>query len=126
MNYQKEIIIRGIKIIDIGYVTTIYIILGIILAKLIDRYYGKFDKEKEEKKPLWQSILELILLFWIIGIVIYVIRNLIRIIPFPLNRIYGYDHLRLKELALPTIFVTIFLYFQEYYQAKIKYIYSHL
>ena len=37
--------ILGIKIIDIGFITAIYFILGIILAKLCNKMNGEFDKE---------------------------------------------------------------------------------
>lgn len=126
MNYKKEIIIRSIKLIDIGYITTIYLILGIILAKVCDKYFGKFDEEMEQKKPLIQSILELILHLWLISIVIYVVRNLVPHVPFPLNGIYGYNHLKVKELTLATTFSIVFIYFYEYYQMKVKYIFTKI
>jgi hypothetical protein len=126
MNYKKEIIIRSIKLIDIGYITTIYLILGIILAKVCDKYFGKFDEEMEEKKPLIQSILELILHLWLIAIVIYLVRNLVSLVPFPLNGIYGYNHLKVKELTVATTFSIVFIYFYEYYQMKVKYIFTKI
>ena len=55
MNYSKEIIIRIIKLLDIGYITTIYVILAIILAKLCDKKLGKFDEKKASKKYLGNS-----------------------------------------------------------------------
>jgi len=124
MNYKKEIIIRSIKILDIGYITVIYFILGLILAKLFDKYLGKFDKNKEDKKSILRSILELSLYLWFIGIVIYVVRNIVPLIPFPLNGVYGFDHLRVKEVTSATVFIISFMYFQQYYQDKIKYIFS--
>ena len=126
VNYKKELIIRSIKIVDIGYVTAIYIILGILLAKMCDNYLGKFDENKEEQKPIAQSILELILYLWFIGVVIYIIRNVVILIPFPLNGIYGFDHLKVKEAVSGATFSIAFLYFQQHYQSKIKYIYSKI
>jgi len=72
MNYSKEIIIRMIKLLDIGYITTIYAI------------------------------------------------------PFPLNGIYGFNHLKVKELSTATIFSIVFIYFYQYYQSKVKYILSKI
>jgi hypothetical protein len=44
--------IRGIKVIDIGFITALYLTFGIVLAKLCDRALGEFDEEKENQKPL--------------------------------------------------------------------------
>jgi len=126
MNYSKEIIIRIIKLLDIGYITTIYVILAIILAKLCDKYFGVFDEVSEEKKQLRQSIIELILHVWLIGIIIYIVRNFVPLIPFPLNGIYGFNHLKVKELTTATVFSIVFMYFYKYYQSKIKYILSKI
>lgn len=120
MNYKKEIILRGIKIIDIGFITAIYLLLGIILARLCDRMNGEFDKEKENKKPLWKILVEVILYLWFIGIVIYAVRNVVPLIPFPLDGMYGFNHLMVKEVTNAMAFIITFMYFQNYYQDKIK------
>lgn len=124
MNYKKELIIRSIKIIDIGYITVIYVILGIFLAKLCDKQLGKFEEKKANEKSIFQHMIELILLLWFIGIVIYIVRNLVPLIPFPLDGYYGFKHLKVKELTSATFFTISFMYFQVYYQNKIKYIFS--
>jgi len=49
--------IRSIKILDIGFITAIYLTFGIVLAKLCDRILGEFDEEKENQKPLWQVLI---------------------------------------------------------------------
>ena len=119
---QKEIRIRSIKIIDIGFITAIYLALGIVLAKLCDRILGEFDEEKEDKKPLWLVLTELFFHLWFIGIVLYVVRNVVPLIPFPYHGVYGYDHFRVKELINATIFFVMFMNFQTYYQKKIKHV----
>ena len=124
MNYKKELIIRSIKIVDIGYITVIYVMLGIILARLCDKKLGKFDEKKAKEKPIFQHVIELILLLWFIGVVIYIVRNLVPLIPFPLDGYYGFKHLKVKELTSATFFTISFMYFQVYYQNKIKYIFS--
>jgi len=120
MNYKKEIILRGIKIIDIGFITAIYLLLGILLAKLCDRINGEFDKEKENKKPLWKILVEVILYLWFIGVVIYTVRNVVPLIPFPLDGMYGFNHLMVKEVTNAMAFTITFMYFQKYYQNKIE------
>ena len=119
MNYKKEAIVRGIKIIDIGFITAIYLSLGIFLAKVCDNINGEFREEEENKKPIWKIIVELIFYFWFIGIVIYVVRNVIPLIPFPLDGMFGFHHLMVKEVTNAMAFTITFIYFQKYYQDKI-------
>jgi len=126
MNYKKELIIRSIKIIDIGYITVIYVMLGIILARLCVKHFGKFDETKAKKKSIFQHMIELIFLLWFIGVIIYIVRNLVPLIPFPLDGYYGFKHLKVKELTSATFFTISFMYFQVYYQNKIKYIFSKI
>ena len=126
MDYKKELIIRSIKMLDIGYINAIYLLLGIILAKLCDEYFGKFNKKEEDKKPIWKSVLELILYLWFIGVVVYIVRNLVELIPFPLNGVYGFDHHKVKELTSGATFAITFIYFQQHYQDKIKYIFERI
>lgn len=123
---RNDLIRRSIKILDIGYITTIYFILGVVLAVTCDRSFGKFDLKEEEKKPLWQSILEMIVYLWFLGVVIYIIRNIVPWIPFPLDKMYGFDHLKVKEVTSAATFSFAFLYFQTNYQDKIKYIMSQV
>jgi hypothetical protein len=123
---MKEVVIRSIKILDIGFITAIYLTLGIVLAKLCDRVLGELDEEKENQKPLWQVFIELFFYLWFIGIVVYVVRNVVQMIPFPFHGVYGYDHFRVKELINAAIFFFTFIHFQEYYQKKIKLLYVRL
>ena len=126
VNYKKELIIRGIKILDIGYITVIYVMFGIILAKICDKKLGNFDEKEADKKSIYKHVFELILLLWLIGVIIYIVRNLVPLIPFPLDGLYGFKHLKMKELTSATFFTISFMYFQVYYQNKIKYIFSKI
>jgi predicted membrane protein len=126
MNFKKEIIFRIIKIFDIGYITALYLILGIILAKIFDNYLGKFDEEEEDKKPIWKIILEIILYSWVIGVTIYIVRNIVSMIPSPFDGIQGFNHLRVKELSTAFTFSITFMFYQDYYQKKIKSLYLKL
>ena len=56
---------------------------------------------------------EVILYFWFIGIVFYVVRNIVPLIPFPLDGVYGFKHERVKELINATMFVITFLYYHK-------------
>ena len=123
---MKDVMIRSIKILDIGFITAIYLTFGLVLAKRCDRILGEFDETKENKKTLWQLLIELFFYLWFIGVIVYLVRNIVQLIPFPFHGVYGYDHFRVKELINAVIFFVTFLQFQEYYQKKITYLFTRL
>ena len=120
----NDILMRSIKILDIGYITVIYVIFSIICAFIIDKIIGKFDEKKESEKPLWRITSEMILAIWFYGVLIYVVRNLVELIPFPLDGYEGFIHKRVKESGSATVFTFTFLIFCDYFKNKIMFFYK--
>ena len=123
-NVTKDIIIRFIKIMDIGYITAIYFILALVVALSIDKILGPFDDEKNDKKSTLRIIFELILQMWMFGIFIYLSRNLVEIIPSPFNGVYGFKHDKVKELHQPFVFSIILIWNSHYFINKVAYLYK--
>jgi len=119
---SSELQTRGIKIIDIAYVAAIYLTLGAVLSITIDRQLGKFDKEEADEKSTAQLYGEVLLHFASIGILMYIVRNVVEWIPFPLNGVFGYDHMRLNELRNAGLFGVIFFLFQTNLREKLVYL----
>jgi hypothetical protein len=95
-----------------------------LIAKVIDKVMGKFDETAEEKRSIAQITLEMVLLLWAFGVLVYVVRNLAELIPFPLNGYKGFDHMKVKELKCASIFVITFLMFCSYIKDKVIYYYK--
>ena len=112
---------RVVKILDIGYITAIYFILALCIGIPIDRMLGKFNPFAYDKKSSLIIILELILHVYILGIVMYLVRNMVELLPSPLNGLYGYDHMRLKEMQNAAVFVLILFWNQQYLIKKMLY-----
>ena len=123
---MKSLLVRSIKLVDIGFLTVIYFALGILMAKSIDALYGEFDEEAEKRKSMIQITVELMLLMWLLGIIVYMTRNLVELIPFPLDNISGFDHLQLKELKGATVFVFILMHFTRHFRKKLQYYYDNI
>jgi len=123
---KKELIVRSIKIIDIGFITVIYFTLGLLIAELGDKLLGKFDEKKAEKKSIIIHIFDLVMLLWLFGIITYFMRNIVPLIPFPLNGIYGFQHNKVNELKNASSFSFSFILFQKYYRKKMEYIFLHM
>jgi hypothetical protein len=111
----------AVKILDIGYVTILFFLVGILFAKGFDVLYGKFDKHKYEKKSNWKIFTEIVLHIFAIGVVAYILRNIVQLIPFPLDGVAGFKHSLLKELEGGHILTVVLVLFQKNLEEKVKY-----
>ena len=121
-----DLLMRSIKMVDIGYLIVIYVFLAIICSKITDFIFGKFQEEEEKKKSFLTLSIELIFSLWLYGILIYFIRNLVPLIPFPLDGFQGFEHHRVKEVGNATVFTFIFLLYSNLLRNKILYYYKRL
>ena len=111
----------AVKLLDIGLTTTYFFVIGLVCAKLFDVVYGKFKKEdyKNVSKPV--LFVDILAHLFLIGITAYILRNMIGLIPFPLDGVAGFQHKRLKELSGGTVLAMILLFFQQNLRDKISY-----
>jgi hypothetical protein len=116
---MEDINFRSVKIMDIGYVTAIYFIVGLIFSRLFDKLFGEFDPKKEEKKHIVQSGAELVGMIWIIGISTYFVRNLVELIPSPFDGLGGFVHKKLKELSGAGVYTMIVMGYAFHFRAKL-------
>lgn len=123
---KSELGFRLTKIADIGYITILYAIAALILAKVFDKVSKVVDIEDDTKKSSPRLFFEIILYLWAAGIVIYGVRNLMELIPSPFDGVYGLEHLRVKELGNAGVFIFIFFYFEESLKKKMNVLYNRL
>ena len=93
---------RCIKLLDIGYVTVLYFVIGFALAVLTDRILGKFDATEAEKKSTSRVVLELLLHMWVYGLLVYFVRNIVQHTPSPFHNVWCFDHTKVKEMQSAT------------------------
>jgi hypothetical protein len=118
----QDILIRSNKMIDIGFITTIYFILGAIVANIITKFQTEFNNKVEDTKTLLSSSLSLVLLIWINGVLIYFARNIVELIPYPFDNFFGFHHNKVKELGAATAFTFVLLYYQPNLNSMMKYL----
>ena len=111
----------GVKLLDIGLTTIYFFVVGIIAAKAFDRVFGEINHEDYRQKPIWLLFLDIIVHLFILGVVAYALRNIIQLIPYPLNGVAGYDHFRLKELEGGEVMALVLILFQKNLHAKVLY-----
>jgi len=123
---SNDILMRSIKILDIGYITVLYVAISIILAFLTDKIMGEFDEKKEAKKSKIVLTVEVIITVWIYGVLIYIVRNIISLVPFPLDGYKGFEHRRVKELHSAMVFTFTYILFSKYMKSKLSFYYEYL
>jgi hypothetical protein len=123
---HSEVGFRLVKIADIGYITILYAISALLFAKVFDKLMKLFDTEDDAQKSSLRLFIEIIVYLWIAGIIMYLVRNIMGIIPSPFEGLYGFEHLRVKELDRGGVFIFIFLYFGEALKKKLTLLYDRL
>jgi hypothetical protein len=124
MSLPQEIVQGSFKLLDIGYTALMYFTLGLILAQMMDLFYGKINAAAEKSKSPSRKLSEVLGMIWLNGIVIYFMSNIASLVPFPLSGVYGYDHSKIRDFSNSTVFVWSFLYYQKHFHTKVKSLYS--
>ena len=121
---SKWLTIATIKMIDIAFIVTLYILVGLPLSQILDyifeKLFGKIEKKKMYNKI--SIIMQLIIQFIFIYITSYIGRNMIEYIPFPLDKYCGFNHLHVKEVTSGAALTTMLILFNVNLQNRIKYI----
>ncbi len=117
---------RLTKIADIGYTAILHATFALVLAKVFDTVSEKVDTEENTHKTSLRLFLEVTLYVWAAGVTIYLVRNIMGMIPSPLEGLYGFRHFRLKELNSANIFIFVFFYFGESLKKKITVLYDRI
>lgn len=123
-DFKHDILMRGIKILDIGYITVIYFVFAFITCIIYDKILGNYDVENDKTKSLLSLWIETIILMWTIGVVIYIARNLIELIPFPLDGYKGFEHLKVKEIGEAFVYTQIILTSIIYVKGRLTTLYN--
>ena len=117
---------RVVKTLDIMYITVLFFAVGFTMSRVFDSVLPKFDEEREKQLPLYISILKVIPLLCLTAASIYILRNLVGLIPSPFEGIYGLEHLRIKEYSSSPILTFTIFYYQDNLQDRLKYIYNRI
>ena len=118
---NNDIVLRSIKLLDITYISGIYGVVAIVISILLNSAFGEFDQEHANSKSLFRLFLEIWIQLSVISIVAYIIRNIIELIPFPLDGVSGFSHKKVKELSGGIIYSFLFFFYQTGLRNKIDY-----
>ena len=124
MAIRKEIFM--LKMLDIFLLTAYYFVAAFYLATGIDSLLGKFEAKDDNSKSTFRLFLEAISYSFILLFIFYVVRNIIGMIPFPFEGVYGFKSALVKERGGDVIFVFILFFYQRYYVNKLRYLYRRI
>jgi len=111
----------AVKLTDIGLTTMYFFVAGLVFAKIFDLLYGEFNEGNYKEKTKLFLFLDILFHLFLVGIAAYILRNIVGLIPFPLDGVAGFQHGRLKELSGGTVLAMILLFFQRNLRDKITY-----
>jgi hypothetical protein len=115
-----DVIRRSIKLLDIGYSTAAYFLLALVAMHVMNWFSGPLDKPKHEAKSTPRLILDIFLRVWLIGVLSYVARNVFHLIPWPLEGVYGFRHLQVKEVLDSAVFTAFIVVFDEHLTTMVE------
>ena len=127
--FKKEVIIRSIKILDIAYITFIYGFFSLIIITFLDKYIFpriSLENVKDEEKNKYTIFIELLLSLTLYGIVAYILKNILQLIPFPLEGVYGFQHLKVMEVKSGAMISMFLLWFSKVIRNKITIFHSKI
>lgn len=78
-----------IRIMDICYLSTLYLYFGLVASDLINELFCYFDGPLKQMSTPY-LIASVTIQFWLVAISAYVIRNIISMIPNPFENMLGY------------------------------------
>lgn len=116
-------------IVAIVYVSIIYILFGLAITYQLDKYVfyyvgNEFTIEYVEQTPLYTLVSNMTITFCVISIIVYLVRNIVQIIPFPLNKYASFDYHEIREVYTGSLLIIIMIAFSQTLEkqyADIKY-----
>jgi hypothetical protein len=110
------------KLVDIGFVTVYYFAAAFVLSSLLNWWMGPFDEETQKQKSIVLLLGEVILQFFVLGVLTFIMRNIVERVPFPFEGLGGFRHSRLKEVDDAGVFIIVFLFYQEHLALTLKHL----
>jgi hypothetical protein len=93
-------------------------LFGLFTSQIFDKYVFhsdtiKTDNQTIEKTPLYLMLIKTFLILGLYGVFGYFFRNIITLIPFPLDGYAGFKYSLVKEVTSGSVFLIVLLTFSE-------------
>lgn len=117
-----------IKCIALIYVSIFYVFSGISISYFVDRYITPpfFPNEENNKKSILKLSSEISIIVGFLVVLSYFTRNIIQLIPFPLDKSFGFNYSDVKEVQSGGILTGMLLTYCLSLESKVKELKSKL
>ena len=124
-SFNSDYTITLIKIIAILYVSVLYAVVGLLLTQILDKYIFHSDNILTDEVSVSKMntiyvVLSTTLLIGFIGVISYIGRNIIQMIPFPFEGIHGFEYMKVKEVASGGLLLVFLIAFSQTIAKKYK------
>lgn len=116
----EDLVVRGCKLADIGVSGAFYFAAALATVVALNNIWPVKGDKEELIKSKARLVFEIIAKVWLLSVFSYVFRNVWTAIPFPLEGIYGYKHLKTGEVTSSAVFAAFAVTFDTQLQAKVK------
>ena len=116
----------AVKAFSISYIYAIQFLLSFLVALSLNKIFKDFDPSEAEKKSPFVLVLEILGQLILVGILSFVIRNIMSLFPYPLDGVYGVVTSRIKEFTSAPLIPFILLFFYRNLKDKMSYLFNRL
>ena len=114
--FDDNVEIVFLKIFAIFYVSVLYVIFGVYITTLLDEYgfvdiLVDNDHHNKTNDSVFKLVVETAIVVGIIAVFAFIGRNLIQLIPFPLDGFMGFKYDDVKEVVAGNILLVFMFTF---------------
>jgi predicted PurR-regulated permease PerM len=103
---SDPVLFHVVKATAIGYTTTLFFIVGLAIALVLERVLPAFDERIYARRSTVRIVIEVLLHVFLIGVLVYVVRRLMSQLPSPFENMVGFRQELLSEKSGGVFLVT--------------------
>lgn len=119
-NVKDDIIRRSIKIFDLTVFNILYVVMAYIVMSLMNSFGGEVYLLEEQRRGTPELIGLVAIRIAIYTVSLYIIRNIVQLIPFPLEGVSGYKHLMTSGAVNAATFMSFSMAFDTTLRIRTK------
>ncbi len=129
--FDDNIEIVFLKIFAIFYVSVLYVIFGVYITTMLDEYgfvdmLVDNDHKNKSTDSVFKLVVETAIVVGIIAVFAFIGRNLIQLIPFPFDGVFGFNYESVREVTSGAILFVFMVTFSASIQQKVVKLQSKL